>query len=286
MSLLILVYILFFIAIFLLVLQLFPEKIKMEKEEGVPGGLYRIFKPLIKYFAKYNQKIPLPEIKAGYKKKMEKAGLQLELSPDDFLAIKELVLIAGLILAFLVYYFVYKDAIVFLLGIVLGFFMPDLRLADAVKKREFGIMRAMPNFLDLLTLSVEAGLDFAGAVRKVIEKSKPSPLIFEFKLFLRELMVGKSRKEALRDMAEKLEIPDISSFVSTIIQSEEAGASLGPVLRIQAEEMRTKRFQRAEKLASQAPVKMLFPLIAFIFPATFIMLFGPLLFQFKEMGGF
>ncbi|MEO0107395.1 MAG: type II secretion system F family protein [candidate division WOR-3 bacterium] len=283
---LILIYILLFIAIFLLVIQLFPEKIELEKEEGTPGGLYRIFRPLIKYLAKYNAKIQLPEIKAGYKKKMEKAGFQLELTPDDFLAIKELTLIAGILFAIFVYYFAYKDIIVFLLGIVLGFFMPDLRLADAVKKREFAIMRAMPNFLDLLTLSVEAGLDFAGAVRKVIEKSRPNPLIFEFKLFLRELMVGKSRKEALRDMANKLEIPDISSFVSTIIQSEEAGASLGPVLRIQAEEMRAKRFQRAEKLASQAPVKMLFPLIAFIFPATFIMLFGPLYFQFKEMGGF
>ena len=286
MILLIIGYVLFFLAIAILVIQLFPEKLGVKQEEGEPGGAYRILKPLIKYLARYNQKLPLADIKASYKTKMEKAGLQLELSPDDFLAIKELALIGGLLLALFVYTLLWKDVTVFLLGIALGFFLPDMRLSDAIKKREFAIIRSMPNFLDLLTLAVEAGLDFAGGVRKVIEKSRPNPLIFEFKLFLRELMVGKTRKEALKNMSNKLEIPDIASFVSAVIQSEEAGASLGPVLRIQADEMRAKRFQRAEKLANQAPVKMLFPLIAFIFPATFIMLFGPLLFQFREMGGF
>ncbi len=280
-----LAYLLFFIAVVLLVIQLYPERIEGGEEEKV-GGLYRSFRPLIKYLANYNKKLPLVEIKASYTKRIEKAGLHLELGPDDFLAIKEFTLIGAFLFSLLVYYFFWKDITVILLGVILGFFLPDLRLSDRIKKRELAIIRAMPNFLDLLTLSVEAGLDFAGAVRKVVEKSHSSPLTDEFKLFLRELMVGKSRKEALREMGVRLAIPEIISFTSAVIQAEEAGASLGPVLRIQAEELRAKRFQRAEKLAAQAPIKMLFPLIAFIFPATFIMLFGPLIFQFLAAGGF
>ena len=264
---------LFFISVFLLVIQLWPEKLEVSEEEKV-GGLYRLFRPFIKYLANLNRKLPLAGMKKSYLRKIERAGLQIELSPDDFLAIKELTLIGFFLFSLLFYSVLGKAILVIIFGILLGYFLPDIRLSDRIKKRELAIIRAMPNFLDFLSLAVEAGLDFAGAVRKVVEKSRPNPLISEFKLFLRELIVGKTRKEALRGMAQKLDMTEINSFTSTIIQAEEAGSSLGQVLKIQADELRTKRFQRAEKLASQAPIKMLFPLIAFIFPATFIMLFG------------
>ncbi len=146
------------------------------------------------------------------------------------------------------------------------------------------MLRALPDFLDLLTLSVEAGLDLVGAVRKVADRFEPGPLVWEFRAFLQDLTVGKSRSEALRYMVRKLDLSDFSSFGNAVIQATEAGAAVGPVLRMQAQDMRARRFQRTEKLAHEAPVKMLFPLIAFIFPAIFLIVLGALYFQFKASG--
>jgi tight adherence protein C len=130
-----------------------------------------------------------------------------------------------------------------------------------------------------LTLSVEAGLDFAAAIGKVVEKGRKGPLADELSLLLRELKLGKTREEALRNLAARAGIASVSSLVSALVQADRMGTPLGKVLRILATQLRVERTQRAEKLANEAPVKMLFPLVCFIFPTVFLMLFGPIAYQ-------
>jgi len=160
-----------------------------------------------------------------------------------------------------------------------GYFFPEIWLHDQVKNRHKRITRDLPYTMDLLTLAVEAGLDFQAAVGTVVQKGKTGPILEEFTQMLQHLRMGKTREEALRMIGARVNLPQLSSFVSALIQADRMGTSLGKVLRIQSSQMRVERTQRAEKLANEAPVKMLFPLIAFIFPTVFMILFGPLLFQ-------
>ena len=144
--------------------------------------------------------------------------------------------------------------------------MPNASLNNLIAKRHRAILRELPNVLDLLTLSMEAGIDFNAAVNKVIAKSQKTPLIKEFSLMQKGIRLGQSRREALEEMAKRVDLDALTSVTSAIIQADNLGASLGPVLRVQSEQMRVERFQLAEKLAHQAPVKMLFPLLFLIFP--------------------
>jgi tight adherence protein C len=153
-------------------------------------------------------------------------------------------------------------------------------LRDQVAKRHLRITRELPYNLDLLTLSMEAGLDFQPAVHTVVQKGRTGDVTKEFGLMLKEMRMGKTRQEALRAMADRVGLTAVSQFVNALIQADRMGTSLGRVLRIQATQLRVQRTQRAEKLAQEAPVKMLFPLIACIFPTVFMILFGPILFMF------
>lgn len=161
-------------------------------------------------------------------------------------------------------------------GGTIAFFFPFIWLRDAVKKRAAAIRKALPYALDLITLSVEAGMDFTTALARIVTRLRNEPLAEEFATTIREISMGKSRADALRDTAYRVNLPEMSSIASAIIQADELGAGLGTILRIQADHLRTRRFQRAEKLAMEAPVKMIFPLVAFIFPTTFIVIFGPI----------
>jgi tight adherence protein C len=155
-----------------------------------------------------------------------------------------------------------------------GYYLPSLWLRSKTSSRQREITRSLPDALDLLTICVEAGLGFDGAIARVAEKWD-NELSREFRRVLQEIQLGKLRREALRNMASRIEVPEVSTFVAAIVQAEELGVSIAKVLRIQAEEMRRRRRQRAEELARQAPIKML-PAIAFlIFPAIFVVLLGP-----------
>ncbi len=161
---------------------------------------------------------------------------------------------------------------------------PDLWLRRVQAARYSAVERALPFVLDLMTLSVEAGLDFLTAMRRIVERRNPDPLGEELLRMLREIQIGKTRREALLALATRCGQPDVRALVSALVQSDELGVSIGTVLRIQAEQMRQRRFQRAEKMAQQAPVKMLLPLVLFIFPCVFIVLLGPILMQFLRHG--
>lgn len=171
-----------------------------------------------------------------------------------------------------------------LLVAALGFVYPRLWLKEALNKRRKLIIKALPTYLDFMVMSVEAGLNMAGAISQAVAKGPAGPLKSEFAFVLRDLRAGLTRAEALRRMEERLRLPQISSFVSAVIQAERMGASLGSTFRAQAEQRRAERFQRAEQLAMEAPLKLIFPLVAFIFPVTFLVLIFPIAMKFLQSG--
>ena len=157
-------------------------------------------------------------------------------------------------------------------------------LKDRIALRKRELQKTLPFVLDLITLCVEAGLNLQGAFNQAVEKGPHGILRDEIQRVLRDVRNGKARAEALRGMSERLQEASVTNFITAMVQAERVGMSLGPALRAQADQRRSERFLRAEKLAMEAPVKLLFPLIAFIFPCTFIVLFFPIVVQFMSMG--
>lgn len=166
-----------------------------------------------------------------------------------------------------------------LLGCPAGFFGPQLWLNGLANKRRYLIQRQLPDVLDLLTVCVEAGLGFDSAMGKVIEKM-PGPLAEEFKRVVQEIRLNKPRVDAMRDMAQRVQLEDLTNFVGALIQADQLGASIATSLRVQSEQMRTKRRQRAQEKAQQAVIKLLFPILLFILPTVFEMVFFPLILSF------
>ncbi len=161
---------------------------------------------------------------------------------------------------------------------------PSLWIKQAIALRHRVILKALPFVMDLLTLSVEAGLDFMASIKNIVDRRPPDPIAEELSRVLVEIQLGKTRREALARFAERVRQPDIQSLVMALIQADELGVSIGATLRIQSDQIRAKRFMRAEKLANEAPVKMLFPLVACIFPAVFLIMLGPIILQMMKTG--
>jgi tight adherence protein C len=164
-------------------------------------------------------------------------------------------------------------------GFLLFYAYPLMWLRGTLKRRHLAIMRALPFVLDLLTLSVEAGMDFMGALQRNCERRKLDPLNEELIRMTREIQVGTPRRIALRNMADRVRQPDLKGVAHALIQADELGGSIGSILRIQSDQLRGRRFDRAEKLANEAPVKMLGPLLLCIFPAVLVILLMPILMQ-------
>lgn len=222
---------------------------------------------------------------AGPAESLRLSGLLYLMNPTQFIGLC-IVSMAGFALAATV---VLSSADLFngfvVAGVaVIGFVFPRIWLKETLKKRRKLILRALPVYLDFLTMSIEAGLNMAGAIAQAVAKGPAGPLKNEFSFVLRDLRSGLTRAEALRRMEERIRIPQISSFVSAVVQAERMGASLGPAFRAQAEQRRIERFQMAEKLAMEAPVKLIFPLVVFIFPVTFLVLMFPIAMKFMQSG--
>ena len=165
------------------------------------------------------------------------------------------------------------------LQLMLLWIPPDIWLYRTVRRRHLSIVKSLPFVLDLLTLSVEAGLDFISALQRNCQSRKMDPLNEELLRMTKEIQVGSSRRDALKAMADRVCQPDLKGVAYALIQADELGVSIGSILRIQSEQMQSRRFDRAEKLANEAPTKMLGPLMLCIFPAVFIILLGPILAQ-------
>jgi tight adherence protein C len=239
----------------------------------------RVVKPLIRGIAQFIGRFAPQRNIEEIRRKLELAGRPYGWGPTEFLGVRGM---AGVLLAVLTFLLLTMSGqylpkrFLFTLGAgALGFYLlPTLWLSSKIRSRQNEIVKALPDALDLLTISVEAGLGFDAAMSKVAEKWE-NQLSLAFSRVIQEIQVGKLRREALRDMADRMDVPDVSSFVAAIIQADQLGVSIAKVLRIQSEQMRIRRRQRAEEKAHQAPVKMLFPMAFLIFPALFIVLLGP-----------
>jgi tight adherence protein C len=250
----------------------------------------RLLRPAFRWYAtEVDQSMP------GHKRDVLQAqlnagGLAYVITPAEFLVVRRAAFIAGLAISLYV---------IFVLGVTdpmyvaaacslapFAYMYPDLWLRDSTKRRQLRFEKEFPFFLDVLVLGMKAGLTFTAAVEQSIEQLREGPVRQEFARYLRETRTGVTRRVALDRVASRVMIPAVTNFVASVTQAEETGGSLGDVLADQARQRRQERFLRAEKLANQAPVKMLFPLIALLFPITFIIIGFPIVIQLIEAGAF
>lgn len=169
-----------------------------------------------------------------------------------------------------------------LIIIIISVLIPSTLLKGRISTRKRKMTFELPDILDLLTVSVEAGLGFDAALGKITETAK-GELVKELQITIREIQLGKSRREALTHMSKRCDIPDISNFVTSFVQADQLGVSIGRILRVQADQMRDKRKQRAREQAMKAPVKMLIPMVFFIFPTIFVVILGPAMIQISKV---
>ena len=210
---------------------------------------------------------------------LRRAGRPGELSPDELVAVVLLCAAGSLVPGAYACFSLGLGPVAIPGSLLFGAAVPIWWVRDRARARRAALARALPYHLDLLTLSVEAGLDFAAALGKVVEKGRGGPLGDELSVALKELRLGRIREDALRDLAARAGMPALTGFAHALAQADRMGTPLGKVLRVLSAQMRAERTQRAEKLAGEAPVKLLLPLIGCIFPTLFLMLFGPIAYQ-------
>ncbi|MBQ0945570.1 type II secretion system F family protein [Ideonella sp. 4Y16] len=250
------------------------------RDKPPPG--FRVLWPLINILGNSVATLLTPGRRQTILTRLRRAGQEYALTPEQLIGGQ---LLSALLAGLLAQWLLDGSSLAALLGGgLLGWYYPDLWLKDHTQRRRLAVLKAMPYFLDIVTLAIEAGLNLTGALQKAVDRSKPGPLMSEINRVLRDIRAGKPRVDALRDLAERMDFAPVSSLVSALVQGELMGSSLGPVLRAQSDQRRTERFQRAEKLAMEAPVKMLGPLILFIFPCTFIVLGFPIVMKFLSAG--
>lgn len=249
-----------------------------EGKDPLESPLLQIMHPLLRAIAPFVSHYELSSYRASKEKQISAAGMRDGLSTDEFLAWKIAFAVIGP-LGMLVFQFARHPLIVAVLAIVFSF-LPDFLLRDMVAKRQRAIVRALPFSVDLLTLVVEAGLDFSQGLQRVVERGPKGPLSDELSLMMREIRLGTTRSAALRSLADRCDVPEVSTFAAVLIQADRLGASIGSVLRSQADVMRTERFQRAEKAGARASSLMLMPLVIFILPAALLVIVGPVLLRF------
>jgi tight adherence protein C len=208
-----------------------------------------------------------------------RSGYPYGWKPEDFLFYKEF---TGCFITFMLWRFGADQPMLWVLGFALGFWLPDVYIQSRVTARKLSVQRQLPGFIDLTALTLESGLDLLAAVERILDKMKPNALREELHTLVQETRLGTPRKEALQHLAYRVDLPDIQSLTSIIIQSEELGTSLATVLRNYAEDMRNRRILRAEEIAGKAPVKLLFPMMVFFFPIVFVIIFGPLALNFMS----
>jgi tight adherence protein C len=246
----------------------------------------RTLRPLVARLSRAGSRLGSVSSAETAERRLALAGNPGDLKLSDWIGVKLLVgIVCGVILFFLLGVLLFTgswtDPMVlaqrFLFGLVgvgIGYLLPEFWLGSKIKARQKVILKMIPDALDLLTISVRAGLGFDAALAKVVEKMA-GPLTDEFRRALAEVRVGKSRRDALRDMVPRTQVAPLSNFIGAIIQAEQLGVSISKVLQVQSEQLRIERRQRAEEQAARAPIKMLFPLVGCIFPSLFLVILGP-----------
>jgi tight adherence protein C len=249
----------------------------------------RVIVPIVRRIGEFSARFTPQKAIQDTARKFELAGNPWSIDPPTFLALRVVlgVIFGALMIAVTFLYPLSDQAAQNFLyvfgGAFFGFWYPHYTLTRKITERQGEIRKAMPDALDLLTICVEAGLGFEAAMSKVAEKWD-NQLALAFARTLKEIQLGKVRREALKDMSDRLGIPEMTSFVAAIIQSEQLGVSLAKVLRIQADQMRVKRRQYAEEQAHKAPIKMIIPMALLIFPSILIIILTPAILQFMGSG--
>ncbi len=265
------------------------ERLAMFDDKDIPQSLEeielslsfkdRVVLPLIRKLADITTRFTPQKQLENIRHQIELAGMSTD--PASFFAMRIMLTVGMGLAAFLLFFiispnmFPRQTALLYTVGAVgLGYILPMMLLKSRITRRQNNIVKALPDALDLLVICVEAGLGFDMAMGKVYEKWD-NDLAVAFGRVLREIQLGKSRRDALRDMSNRMDVPDVTTFVAAIIQADQLGVSMGKILRVQSDQMRVKRRQRAQEKAHQAPVKMMIPMVFLIFPSLWIVLLGP-----------
>jgi tight adherence protein C len=253
----------------------------LEELELQAPFIERTLRPLASRLSNSVSRVTSTSFSDRTEKRLALAGNPGDLRVADWLGIKAIGAIVGGIVFFLLFvvlgvlkFPVLIGFVLTIVGVAFGYTIPEFWLGGRVRKRQKAILMMIPDSLDLLTISVRAGLGFDAALGRVVEKLK-GPLSDEFRRALAEVRVGKARREALRDIVPRTEVQPLTNFIGAIIQAEQLGVSISKVLQVQSEQLRIERRQRAEEQAAKAPIKMLFPLVGCIFPSLFIVILGP-----------
>jgi tight adherence protein C len=253
----------------------------LEELELQSPFLERTFRPLAARLSESMGRMASSSFQDKAEKRLALAGNPGNLRVADWLGIKAVAAVVGALLFFFLFGIVgilglppVLRILMAGIGLLFGYTIPEFWLGGRVKKRQHAVLLQIPDALDLLTISVRAGLGFDAALAKVVEKLE-GPLTDEFRRALAEVRVGRTRREALRDIVPRTEVAPLTNFIGAIIQAEQLGVSISKVLQVQSEQLRIERRQRAEEMAAKAPIKMLFPLVGCIFPSLFIVILGP-----------
>ncbi|HVT03469.1 MAG TPA: type II secretion system F family protein [Thermoanaerobaculia bacterium] len=276
----------------MLIFNLLPDfqKLNMSKkftdELGAgrkPPGLINLFRLPILMFSELAVDLKMVGRRERYQRDLQRLGLEKVVTVDQLMALWLTIFVISLIYSVLL---TVVMPLFFCLFIpFFGWIYVDIWLKDKIKQRKKQIKMQLPFVLDMLTLSVEAGLEFTAAINKIVAKLEPTALREELTIFLRQMQLGMSRRDALKAMAERSDLPQMNSMVSALIQASEMGASVGSALRTQTEIMNAERFTDAEKKGAEASQKMLLPMVIFIVPAVLLVIVGPLLVQFVYHSG-
>lgn len=247
------------------------------------SGLINFSRPLVHNFTlQHAARIKNPQYRESVRRKILTSGLSQELNVDEFIGLQ---ILWGVLLpiVMVVLNFAlrlgYPYWLSFGIGLI-GVYYPHMYCKGERQKRYVQIAADLPFFIDLMALSTEAGLDFIGAIQKIVEKAQGSVLADELNIVLRDIKLGSARKDALIGLSERLDVPELTSFVAVVRDADETGASIAQVLKDQSVQMRLERFVRAEKAGARASQLMLLPMMAFILPAVLILVFGPVVLQF------
>lgn len=275
------------VALIFTVFKILEARVPTENREFMDPlpPLLRLIWPLVRVIS-YHLCTNLPiDYLNNLEKRLQQTGVSYLMTAEDFFGLRIISagtfpLVAWASMAMLENY----NPLFLAGGIILGFFYPMIWLAETKKKREKEVVRVLPMYLEFISMSVEAGLNLNGAMGQAVDKGPKGALKNEFQTVIRDIRAGASRAEALSRLSDRLDIKEISTFVRAVIQAERMGSSMRNLLKIQSEQRRNERFQKAEKMAMEAPVKLILPLMAFIFPVTFMILAFPILVKFMDQG--
>jgi len=257
--------------------QLVVKPKTLEEAELEQPFFERAIRPLVQRLSRFSRRGGQGNMIEAAEARLHRAGYPGGLRGADWMGVKVLAAIVGGIAFTVIFLGVsgFPMGIVFGLGgVALGFLAPEFWLGRKIRKRQMDMILQLPDALDLLTISVEAGLGFDAALAKVVEKME-GPLVNEYRQALAEIRMGRLRRDALRDVAARADVQPVTNFIGAIVQAEQLGVPIAKVLQIQSQQLRVERRQRAEEAAAKAPVKMLFPMVGCIFPTIFIVILGP-----------